>query len=929
MNGKARSAILVLAVVLLAAVVCPAAGTPAQARADREDVLALLESFPARNAEERDRLASEILERGGEAVEEICGRLAAPGPVDDSQARFALGALAVYAAGDRARESARRAFVRAVLRSLEREKSTEVRSFLLSLLQVAGKNEVIKPLRRFLTRGELCGPACRVFQAVGSPEAEKALIKGLAVTRGKNRVAVVQALGEMGSRRAVKKLLPLARSDDPDLRRVALFALARSGDPAAGKALSAVPLAAPAYERARAPSLYLLYARRLAENGYRAQALGICRRLLRSYTAPGESHVASNALSLILEAWGEKAFDYLLQAVDSPFRDLRQRALELALSIPGEEATGRWLEKLEAVPPEVQAQVVSMLGRRGDASALPALKEKLESADLDVRLAAVAAVARLEGEDALPDLLPLLHTDDPDQVAAVRKELLGFSGERVVPEAVRMLDEVPPTAQAALVEVLAAKQAREHAERVFALAGSGEETVRRAALEALASLVDAEDLPRLVDMMGEAEGREAVLLQRAVVAASLRIPDPEQRAEVLLRKLESAGAEKKAVFLRPLSRIGGEQALRAVVAETQSPDAGVKTAAVAVLAEWPTLDAAPELLRICRETGDRKHLLLAAGGYARLVRESELSEREKLLRLQELLEASDDPGAAGPALDVLGGLGTGDAFRTAVSYLDRPGLERRAAAAVARIALSSPEETFGMTVGERISILHRAANLVEADSFRLRLDRVVGELLVKEGFVPLFNGRDLTGWKGLVGNPVERAGMSAEELAEAQSRADEVMRAHWRAEDGVLLFDGKGENLCTAEDYGDFELLVDWKIEPGGDSGIYLRGAPQVQIWDPARWPEGSGGLYNNKVHPNKPLRRADRPVGEWNTFRILMVGDRVTVHLNGVLVVDGVVMENYWERDKPIYPTGPVELQAHNTPLSFRNIYIREIPRR
>jgi hypothetical protein len=196
-----------------------------------------------------------------------------------------------------------------------------------------------------------------------------------------------------------------------------------------------------------------------------------------------------------------------------------------------------------------------------------------------------------------------------------------------------------------------------------------------------------------------------------------------------------------------------------------------------------------------------------------------------------------------------------------------------------------------------------------------------------KGFVALFNGKDLTGWKGLVADPVGRAKMSGAELAAAQKPADEKMRAHWQVVDGVLVFDGQGESICTAKDYGDFELVVDWKIDPGGDSGIYLRGCPQVQIWDPARSPEGSGGLYNNRKYPSKPMCRADNPVGVWNTFRIKMVGERVTVHLNDTLVVDEVPLENYWERGKPIYTTGPIELQSHGSKLCFKNIRIREIP--
>ena len=157
------------------------------------------------------------------------------------------------------------------------------------------------------------------------------------------------------------------------------------------------------------------------------------------------------------------------------------------------------------------------------------------------------------------------------------------------------------------------------------------------------------------------------------------------------------------------------------------------------------------------------------------------------------------------------------------------------------------------------------------------------------------------------------------QLDAAQARADVLMREHWKVVDGVLEFDGQGQSLCTAKDYGDFEMYVDWKIMAKGDSGIYLRGSPQVQIWDSAENPVGSGGLYNNKKNPSEPSHCADKPVGEWNRFYIKMVGDRVTVKLNGELVVDNVVLENYWERDKPIYQTGQIELQNHGNTLYFK----------
>ncbi len=227
---------------------------------------------------------------------------------------------------------------------------------------------------------------------------------------------------------------------------------------------------------------------------------------------------------------------------------------------------------------------------------------------------------------------------------------------------------------------------------------------------------------------------------------------------------------------------------------------------------------------------------------------------------------------------------------------------------------------------------------VEFRNLRVKeLPSMVKDNTPPSGFVALFNGKDLAGWKGLLAqpndNPAKRAMLAPVELAAAQEKANLRMREHWKAVGGFLEFDGKGDSLCTLQDYGDFELLVDWKIPQKGDSGIYLRGTPQVQIWDP-KTPNynpkhvGSGGLYNNKKNPSEPLAVADRPVGEWNTFRILMVGEKVHVFLNGELVVNNVTLENYWERDKPVYPIGQIELQNHGDKLYFKNIYLREIPR-
>jgi hypothetical protein len=206
------------------------------------------------------------------------------------------------------------------------------------------------------------------------------------------------------------------------------------------------------------------------------------------------------------------------------------------------------------------------------------------------------------------------------------------------------------------------------------------------------------------------------------------------------------------------------------------------------------------------------------------------------------------------------------------------------------------------------------------------------------GFETYFAGEEehlKTMWKGVTtqekfDNPHVRQAATPEKRAEMQKIADEGMRQHWSVRNGNLFFDGfrGGYSLATIRDYGDFELWADWRImSVTGDSGLYLRGAPQVQIWDAHnQWKIGSGGLYNNKKNPSNALTIADKVVGDWNRFYVKMVGEKVTVILNGQLVVDNVTLENYWNRNRSILPVEQIELQCHGDPLEWRNIFIRAL---
>ena len=211
-----------------------------------------------------------------------------------------------------------------------------------------------------------------------------------------------------------------------------------------------------------------------------------------------------------------------------------------------------------------------------------------------------------------------------------------------------------------------------------------------------------------------------------------------------------------------------------------------------------------------------------------------------------------------------------------------------------------------------------------------------------KGFTALFNGRNLDGWWGVKSeDPREYISLPTEKLVEKKAASLEDIQQHWRVENGELINDGTGLYLTTDKFYGDFELLASYKMVPGADSGIYLRGTPQVSIWDATDETKfkhgadkGSGGLWNNPAGtPGKdPLVFADNPIGQWDKVRVVMTGERVSVWLNDKLVVDHARMYNYYDKKKPeaerrpMAKVGPIQLQTHGGEMRWRDLFIREI---
>ena len=190
------------------------------------------------------------------------------------------------------------------------------------------------------------------------------------------------------------------------------------------------------------------------------------------------------------------------------------------------------------------------------------------------------------------------------------------------------------------------------------------------------------------------------------------------------------------------------------------------------------------------------------------------------------------------------------------------------------------------------------------------------------GFEPLFNGKDLTGWK------VNKGGN---------------MKV-WGAEDGILYVQGSGGGwLMTEKEYADFDLQLEYKVPEKGNSGVALRspmeGNPayagmEIQILDDVWHKANYKGLRPTQLTGSiydvvAPSKEAIKPVGEWNKMHIIAKGRHVTVELNGTKIVDANLDDHKKRADEHpglLREKGHLGLQSHDGRVEFRNLYVKSL---
>jgi HEAT repeat protein len=905
---------------------------PQDKRTIETKVADLLARLPANDRQLTNNLMIDMLSLGENGLRMICDQVVPAGTGDDTRPRFAIASLSRFLSGKNLVDQ-RPLWEDVCISYASNQTDPGVKDFFMKQLQQFGSDKSVEAMKVYLTDKEMCGPAVAVISAAGGKTAEAVLAESLKNNNLPCAAAVMNALAVMNSQLAVKEYIIWAGSNDINIKATALNALARSGSPMAYPVLQkTAALAEFGWEPTGSTAALLSYARVIGMSGDVRTADKICKLIISKCNDNKNIQYKTAALDTYVNLHGISAMNEILKAARYPDNKYRSAAIRMSLAIPDAEVVKKWIEYFPEAIPAARPEIINILGLKMDKTALPLVTASLSDNDMNVRREASVAVVKLSGEKAIPSLIDYMmkFSTASDQEAA-KSALMSVCGSDNIALLVPVLKGATTAARISTIELLAWNKGREYFNDVFPFASSDDLPLKAASLKALADLANPADQKSLIDLLYATDNKDDIrYIQVAIGAAANRVPDPEQRASVIIKALESNIQKEKVIPILALT--GGSTALKIVADEFENGNSDMRDVCFKTLSNWQDYSAAAVLYDICA-SGNKTFEGAAFEGYVRQINSAVINDEQKLLLFRKIMPFALDSERKNQILTEVGKLKTYQSFFYVSDFLDDPATSLTAARSAMYIALPSGGAQTGL-YGEMVrDILSRAEKKLlgkESEYDKEMIKKYLESMPADEGFKPMFNGKDLSGWQGLVGNPLLRAKMTPADLAKKQIEANNKVPANWGVKDGNIVFNGDGDNLCSVKEYGDFEMLVDWKITKKGDSGIYLRGSPQVQIWDTSRVDVGaqvgSGGLYNNQINQAKPLMVADNPVGDWNTFRIVMIGDKVSVWLNGELVTDNVTLENYWDRTIPIFPKGPIELQAHGTDLAFRDIYVREI---
>lgn len=887
--------------ILLAALMPFAAGAQDARQRTAETIVAdALAQLPAQTPKAFDSLMQELAATGADGIRMMAAMLVPAAEGKNAPVEYAINGVVSYVTAAGREELARE--IRAGLTDAVAASTDKPnQAFLLSQLQLCAtaaeapvfvKYAADEYLADYAVRGLISTPGTdgEILALIDASPAPDAL---LAYAAAEKRLAAAEP--------ALLKWAADPKTGTPTKEAV-YNALAKCGT-----AASIAPLAAAAkadgyaFTKTDATGAYVALLARLAAAG-NSKAVAAAKAL-RKTGMPQNIRIAG--LEIALRADAKKRTQEVLAALKDPDRTYRCAALDCAAEFADDDLYAAIARKLPSLKDDAaKTDVISWFGSRHAASQAGTVIAAIASSDPELALAAIRAAGRIGGQEALDALVAQLDGPHAREASAA---LAAFNGKPNAAFAAA-LDGTPRT-QANALKLVAMRRITTAADKVFALLESPDAAVRAAAYDALAGVASPKDFERLCDLLNKAQEADVKALQAGLKNALAR-ETPAAQYEKTMARIASAPA--KARYYPLLAQAASKEAIDALLA---ADDREAAFAALLTVENPAMVDVLYDLARRNPAWTDA-----ALARYTEFVTASADTGVRKYQLYRRALELNPSAKVQNKLLKALAKTPEFPVLVLAVNYMDAPATAETAAMVVKTVAAKNPA-LGGETVAAALKKAQEVyAELAKSDADAgYAVDEIKGLLakLPAEGYLPV--SLEPSGWEAVVGDPETRKAMKAKALAKAQTEARAAMTKNWTAENGVLTGAADGGTIGSAKNYENFELILDWKTE--GEAAMGIRSIPQIALGG-----RNAGALTGNMLHENTAPAAANRP-GEWNTMEVRVVNDRVTVVLNGITTCNNVILENTCNREIPAYTEGQILLVGGTAPVSFREMYVRELP--
>lgn len=886
--------------ILLAALMPFAAGAQDARQRTAETIVAdALAQLPAQTPKAFDSLMQELAATGADGIRMMAAMLVPAAEGKNAPVEYAINGVVSYVTAAGREELARE--IRAGLTDAVAASTDKPnQAFLLSQLQLCAtaaeapvfvKYAADEYLADYAVRGLISTPGTdgEILALIDASPAPDAL---LAYAAAEKRLAAAEP--------ALLKWAADPKTGTPTKEAV-YNALAKCGT-----AASIAPLAAAAkadgyaFTKTDATGAYVALLARLAAAG-NSKAVAAAKAL-RKTGMP--QNVRAAGLGIVLGTDAKKQTPELLAALKDADREYRCAALDFAGDFADDALYAAVVKKMPSLSDAAKTDVVSWLGARHAASQANAVIAAISSADEELALAAIRAAGKIGGQEALNALVAQLGGAHAKEASAA---LAAFNGK---PNAafVAALDGTPAT-QANALKLVAKRRITSAADKVFALLNSPDRAVRTAAYGALAGVTTPADFNRLCGLLNQAQEDDVKALQAGLKNALAKESSDMQYKMVAG---QMAAAPEKARYYPLLAQAASKEAIDALLA---ADDRQAAFAALLTVQNPAMVDVLYDLARQNPAWTDA-----AISRYTDFVSKSRNTPMRKYQLYRRGLEAKPSPKVQNKLLKALSKTPVFPALTLAMNYMDAPATAETAALAVKTAAAKNPDMGGEIVASALKKAQEVYAELAKSDADAgYAVDEIKGLLakLPAEGFVPASLAPEA--WKAVAGDPNARRAMKPKALAKAQQEADAAAAGTWNAADGVLTGATGTPTLGSAKEYENFCLIVEWKTD--GEAGLGIRSIPQIALGG-----RNAGALTGNMLHENTAPAAANRP-GEWNTMEVRVVNDRVTVVLNGITTCNNVILENTCNREIPAYTEGQILLVGGTAPVSFREMYVRELP--